>query len=487
VTGLPAGGLWPAFRLPDLALVDWAVVWHQAPGILTVALVTVVGMLLNISGIELGTGGETDMNREFTIGGAGNLLAGCGGSIPGYPAISLSLLGFKTGADSRWTGLVTAAVVGTVLFVGGRVLEFFPKPLLGGLLLLLGLFFIYDWIIETRKRLPLVDWAIVVSIFLVIGIFGFMQGVAFGLVATVVFFVVRFSRVPVVACTFTAKDRRSLKQRPIPHRKILTAGGSRVVGYELEGYLFFGSAATLVASLKDVLGKHPRPTAVIIDFGKVSGFDVSAVNNFTRFAVSAAAGKAEVVFTASPERFNAALKAYLPASASSSVVFFHDLDRGLEWCESRIIERALSEAAASGGGRDALFDQSVDDVIAQLEQQERFEAMIERLLPWMLQQEYAAGTVIMAKGAQLDALYLLTAGEASETDPDAGTRRRTLVPGDVAAAGAAFGTATAQSTITAGDGCQAALLTKDARQLLEKELPELAVALHGYVIQKLVQ
>ncbi|MFH1982013.1 MAG: SulP family inorganic anion transporter [Pseudomonadota bacterium] len=485
VSGLPADGLWPAVRLSDLSQVDWAIVWRQLPGILTVVLVTVVGMLLNMSGIELGIGGETDMNREFTIGSAGNFLAGCGGSIPGYPAISLSLLGFKTGADSRWTGLVTAAVVAAVLFVGGRVLEFFPKPLLGGLLLLLGLFFIYDWVIETRKRLPLVDYVIVVTIFLVIGIFGFMQGVAFGLVATVVFFVVRFSRVPVIASTFTAGDRRSLKQRPIPHRKILTAAGSRIIGYELTGYLFFGSAATLVASLKEDLGKLPRPEVVMIDFSSVSGFDVSAVNNFTRFAVNAASGKTMVLFTATDKRFEDALKAHLPAAALPLVVFLPDIDRGLEWCEERLIDQAMKDSATSGDSREALFDQSVDDVIAHLEQQERYEALLEHLSPWLQLREYNAGTVIMARGAPVDALYLVIAGEATETDDDAGTRLRTLLPGDVAAAGAAFGIATAQSTITAADTFQAALLTKDARELLEKETPALAAALHGYVIQKL--
>jgi len=485
VSGLPADGLWPAFSVSDLSLIDWAVVWRQAPGILTVVLVTVVGMLLNMSGIELGTGCDTDMNSEFTVGGAANFLAGCGGSIPGYPAISLSLLGFKTGADSRWTGLVSAAVVGAVLFVGGSVLEFFPKPLLGGLLLLLGLFFIYDWLIETRKRLPLADYGIVVSIFLVIGVFGFIQGVAFGLVATVVFFVVRFSRVPVVASSFSAANRHSLKQRPIPHRKILTAEGQRILGYELAGYLFFGSAATLVASLKEKPSTHPHPEVVIVDFKNVSGFDVSAINNFTRFVVNAAAGRTFVAFTSAPERFIDTLKAHLPGQATSFVAFFPDLDHGLEWCEERIIGGALTETATSVGSLDALFDQSVDDVIAHLERQERFEALVERLAPWIEHRDYGAGTVIMTKNLKLDALCLVVSGEATETDPDTGTRRRTFVPGDVIAAQAAFGRTTAVSTVTAAETCRVILLKQDARQLLEKEAPELAISLHVYVIQKL--
>jgi SulP family sulfate permease len=484
VSGIPANGLWPAFSVSDLSLINWAVVWHQVPGILTVVLVTVVGMLLNMSGIELGTGSETDMNSEFTVGGTANFLAGCGGSIPGYPAISLSLLGFKTGAISRWTALVTAAVVGIVLFAGGRVLEFFPRPLLGGLLLLMGLFFIYDWLIVTRRRLPLAYYGIVLCIFLVIGIFGFMQGVAFGLVATVIFFVVRFSRVPVVASSFSAVNRHSLKQRPIPHRKILTTEGGRIIGYELAGYLFFGSTATLVASLKEKLSTKPHPALVIIDFKNVSGFDVSAINNFTRFVVTAAAGKILVVFTSAPERFIETLKAHLPEPAASFIAFFPDLDHGLECCEEQIICGALTETTTSVGSRDVLFDQSVDDVIAHLERQERFEALLERLAPWLQHRDYSANAVIIAKNSRLDALCLMVSGEATETNPDTGMRHRTFAPGDVIAAQAAFSTTNAENTILAANTCKVALLTQDARQLLENEAPELAISLHGYVIQK---
>jgi SulP family sulfate permease len=482
VTGVPANGLWPAFTLKDLALIDWATVWQQLPGMLTVALITVVGMLLNMSGIELAAGEEIDMNGEFVAGGAANCLAGLGGCFPGYPAISLSLLGLRAGASSRLTGIVTALIVGGVLFIGGGLLEYFPKALLGGMLLLLGLSLVYDWIVAGCRRLPWPDYLIVVAIFLVIALFGFMKGVAFGLLAAVVFFVVRFSRVPAIESKFTALDCRSVKERSVPDRKILSAEGERIQGYRLTGYLFFGSAATLVDSLKSALASEPHPDYILLDFADVSGFDISAVNNFHRFALNAAATGTAVAVTAAPERFTEALKRNLPDKAMQNIAFFPDLDHGFEWCEDKLIEHTLGDWKDRTSVREALFDRSVDDVMAHLEKQERFEYLVDRLAPWLEHREHPAGCDILKRGETAGGLHLLTQGTSTELDPDTGIRKRGLMPGSVIAAAAAFGGFTAPTTIRADSNCKTAILSLEARGLLEQEDPCLAAALYGFII-----
>ncbi len=483
VSGVPADGLWPAFTLKDLTLIDWPAVRQQLPGVFAVVLVTVVGMLLNVSGIELAAGEEMDMNAEFMSGGIGNCLSGLGGCFPGYPAISLSLLGLKTGADTRLTGVVTALIVGGVLFIGGRLLEFFPKTLLGGMLLFLGFSLIHEWIVTSRKRMPLPDYLIVVSIFLVIGVFGFLQGVAFGLVAAVIFFVIRFSRVPVIKSEFTALNRRSVKERSVPHRKLLSAGGERIRGYELTGYLFFGSTTTLLESLNGALSSEPHPDFILLDMTHISGFDISAVNNFQRFALNAGAADTAVAVTAAPDCFIEAMKQSVSNKAMQNITIFQDLDRGLEWCEEKLIERLFSAKTDDASMRDALFHQSVDDFMAYLERQEHFEHLVDCLSPWLEHREYSIGSVILKKGEPVKGLYLLTCGTATENDPDTGIRMRSFVPGNVIAAVAAFDNYTAPTTIQAESDCKMVFLSLDARKLLERETPSLAIALHGFLIR----
>lgn len=138
---LPRGGLWPAFTLNNLAQVDFLTLLSRLPDILTVALLSVVGMLLNLNGIELGVRRDLDMNRELMVEGTGNLLAGLGGGFAGYNTLSLSLLGPKTGTTTRLIPLTAALFCGATLFFGAEAMTFFPKFLLGGLVLLIGLFF----------------------------------------------------------------------------------------------------------------------------------------------------------------------------------------------------------------------------------------------------------------------------------------------------------------------------------------------------------
>jgi CRP-like cAMP-binding protein len=121
--------------------------------------------------------------------------------------------------------------------------------------------------------------------------------------------------------------------------------------------------------------------------------------------------------------------------------------------------------------------------MAQLERQEVFEHLVDGLAPWLEQRDYSIGSAILEKGEPAGGLYLLTGGTATEIDPDTGVRMRSLVPGDVIAAAAAFDCYTAPATIRPDTDCKTAFLSADARKLLEQEDPSLAIAFHGYLIR----
>ncbi len=484
VSGVPEGGLWPAFSIADLRLIQWQTVFQQLPGVFTVALVSIIGMLLNMSGIELAAKSELDMNRELMVSGAGNMLAGFCGSVPGYPSISLSLLGYKTGADSRLTGVFSALILGVVLFFGGNILEYFPKSILGGLVLLLGLFFLWDWVVVTKQRLPLLDWLILIAIFLVIGIFGFMEGVAFGLVAAILFFVFRFSRIPVVKQGFTALERRSMTVRSLPHRHVLQTEGDKICGYVLTGYLFFGSASSLTDSLKKALDSDPSPLFMILDLEQVTGFDISAVNNFQRVVFAAKTAKATLVITTAPKRFAEALQRNIPGDAMENIQFFPTLNDGLEWCETGLIQKIEASIESETNLRDALFDRSVDDVMKHLKRQEHFETLVDRLGSRVTSLRHSPGSIIMEKGEIINGLHLITWGNAIESNPESGLRISCFEPGCVIAGPAAFTPCfICKSTFMADSDCRTAFLSFDTRQLLEQEDPALAIELYGYLIQ----
>jgi SulP family sulfate permease len=81
VSGGVNGVLWQLPKISDLALVDWSALGNQIGSLFFVAIVSVVAILLNASGIELATGQDVDLNRDLKSAGVANLVAGLAGGI----------------------------------------------------------------------------------------------------------------------------------------------------------------------------------------------------------------------------------------------------------------------------------------------------------------------------------------------------------------------------------------------------------------------
>lgn len=482
LSGVPSSGLWPAFSISDLQTVRWDIVFDQTPIMFTVVLVTMMGLLLNISGLELGSGTDIDFDREFRNAGLANTLGGLGGSAPGSHTLSLSLLCSSSGAYTRLAGIITASVIAAVLFMGGSVLEYFPLPVLGGLLVFLGIDIMDSWLRATRRRLPLSDYLVLCVIFLVICFSGFLEGVAVGLVITVVLFIIRLSKVDIIHDSFTGLTLHSRVNRSIPQRTILQQHGERIRGYRLSGYLFFGSASLLVETLKQELRKTPQPWCILLDFKNVSGFDISAANAFQRFISSAHAEHVRIVLTETSPRFISMLQRILPIESIDNLVTAQDIDRGLEACEEAILTEYTERTAQQANAADMLFEQSVDDMMAHLDRQILFEALVEELRPWVQECHYEGETLLVEKGKTQQGLQMLVWGSATATDGDGGTRLAHLRAGDVLVPQAAFAPFVAREHIMADSPCRTVLLTAQARLLMEQENPDLALRLDRYVI-----
>ena len=485
--GMPADASWPPVGLGDLTHVDWSVVASQLPAILGVTLVALICIVLHAGALELGSGVELDLNREFRAEGAASLVAGLGGSSPGCNASPMSLISHATGAETRLTGIVVALAVGSVLFFGGDLLAILPTPLLGGLVLFVGLGLLNDWLVASRKTLPWTDYGIVLVVSIVIGVFGFLEGVAVGLVAAVIFFVVRFSGVDVIGASFTARDRQSRRARSATHRAILRHHGERVRAYRLRGYIIFGNVSPMGNHVKQALGADPAPLCLLLDFAAVSGFDVSAANVIFRSVRAARAQGTHIVLSAVAEHVRSILRRGLPEGEWRSLIFEEDLDRGLERCEDLVIAEWDRLNAGSDDARDALFGLSIDHAVREVERQVRFEALIERLEPRLQDRVYAVGETIVARGEEQEGMQFLTQGRAMAREEDAGARMDEYGPGDVLVAEAAFGDHTAEITVLAVDLCRTALMTPSARLSLERDDLELTVELDRYLIDTILE
>ena len=136
------GGLWQPVAVSDLTAVDLGLVWDQIGGISTILVIAVISVLLNLTALESALGKDIDINREMRTVGFANLGAALGGGLVGYHYVSLSTLGHRMNGDSRVVGVVVALVCFLALAVGADALSYFPKFVLGGLVMFVGGFMV---------------------------------------------------------------------------------------------------------------------------------------------------------------------------------------------------------------------------------------------------------------------------------------------------------------------------------------------------------
>ena len=482
ISGTSEEGLWPALGPADLALVDWSAMAGQAVEVLTLMLIALITVVMNVAGLEMAANRDLDWDREFRASGLASMAGGAGGGTVTTLVVPASLRSKLFGAETRLTGIVAACVIGGALFLGDGMLELVPAALVGGILIFAGLGMMDEGLVRTARRLPRSEYGIVVLIFVAIVWFGLFEGVGAGMLATLVFFAARLSRVDPVGSRYTARDRRSGKARPAPDRAILREEGGRAPVYALRGYIFFGSIGPLTDRLGQALGDKTPPLCLALDFAAVSGLDFSAVNTLSRFLRTASAAGVPVILSAAPVRLLAGLERTLPPAEFAALALEPNADRALERCEDIAIEAWKADSGPPDERRAALLGRAADDMERQLERQIAFEELVEALEGWLEPREYAAGEALAGPGAGAapDCLQLLASGRASAYD-GAGARLRQYGPGDAIWPDSALEGGAAATV--ADEDCRALALEPEARDALEaRDDGRLVLGLYRYLL-----
>ena len=479
--GTAEGGLWPPFQLSDLTHVDWAAVAAQVPNMLTLMVVTLIAVAVHLSALELAANVELEWNKEFGAAGGASVIAGLGAGSGGSLVFTFSILSDRFGARTRLTGVVTALLIGSVVLLGDSILNLVPVPIIAGSLFFIGLGLLDEWIVKSRKRLPWTEYAILLLIAVTIVSLGFLEGVGAGMVITMVFFAVRLSRVELIEASFTARERRSQRIRPVPDQAILRTEGERIQAYHLRGYIFFGSVGPLIDRLKQSLDSARRPDCILLDFGAVSGFDFSAISALCRFVHASHSVGMRVVFSAAAEKLESGLERNLPPPVYDNLLFEPNADRALERCEDIFLAAWRSDRDDERGWRDMLLERVAGDMERHLDRQVLFEDLVDELGDWLEPRSYDAGESLVSIGEQQNGLQLLTSGQASAYDAK-GTRLFQCGPGDAVELRSAFGAYAAETAMIADQPCRTMMLTPAARLWLDENEERLTLKLYRYLL-----
>ena len=279
---VPSGGR-PIFPLVtgDYADVDWTALAPIAGDMVAVAVLAILSILINSTTIELATGVDVDLDRELRVQGVANVASALAGGFVGHISVSRTLVNVAAGGASRLAGVVVGLVALSALMFGSQAISFVPRFVLGGLLLQLAGRLIWDWGLLSRRSLPLLDWFVVVAIVLITSSFGFLHALLFGLLAGCVIFAVDVSRIRVIRHQFGLDERSSSLVRSREESAFLLKQGGKVQILELSGYLFFGSAYSVLERVTTMVAER-SPQEIIFEFSGVTGIDSSAGASFTK-------------------------------------------------------------------------------------------------------------------------------------------------------------------------------------------------------------
>jgi glutaminase len=229
------------------------------------------------------------------------------------------------------------------------------------------------------------------------------------------------SALSVLRSRYSLATVRSKRRRPHSEEQILTAHGHFVKMYELQGDLSFAAVEIVV---REIIRGSEALTLVIIDLKRVMQIGPAAQRMLVELVRTLATHDKQLLFTQvqGHPRFRRLLEEAVSLDETPRVLTFSELDRALEWCETRLIARHRPEPEVIG------FRRLVDHQLCRGLQ----EADVAYLEGIVAPERFNTGDLIIRKGDPADKLYFLMSGEVSVSlDLPFGQLRRlsTILPG----------------------------------------------------------
>ncbi len=257
--------------LPQVPRIDVAMALALAPAAAILALVSFMEAFS--SALAVARPGEVvDPNQELVALGVSNAAAGL---MRGYPiagGLSRTAVNAQAGARTPLAGVVTAVLVGLTLLVLAPLLRTLPRAVLSAIIMVAVASLIDVGFVRTLRRVKpreLLPYAVTFAATLVLGV---SLGLALGVGASLLFFVLRTTR-PHTA-VLGRLPGTEVYRNVLRFADAQTVPG--VVVIRLDAPLYFANAAYLTAQVRRLVDAED-PRAVVIDMGAVYEIDVSAL------------------------------------------------------------------------------------------------------------------------------------------------------------------------------------------------------------------
>ncbi len=400
-------------QLADLSKIDWPTILQHSAAILVLAVASAISMLLNNSGFELQVGRDFDINKDLRVTGIANLAGGLFGSWPGYISPASSLINARQGQQLPVTGILVSVGIALTIWLAIPLLSLAPLFVIGSGVAYIGMLFLADWVFASYHRLTIGEYLVVLCIVATIALFGLAQGVVVGMLLTVALFLITFSRVDVIRHQLTGAQRRSRVKRNATEQTYLQEHGHQLQLFQLQGYLFFGTANQLLERIRATVSETDT-RFIVVDFERVSGVDSTAISSFLKLQKDADNQKIKLVLCSLDKISDDMIKQQFINARIEKPVHFDSVDAALESLE----QLQLGNAGLPRSNHDASLESYLQQVIPEANNIKTMLDLLERF-------ELNAGAYLIRQGDMATEMFFIESGSiTAQIEHDDGSRVR---------------------------------------------------------------
>jgi len=235
--------------LLDFNKIHWSTIPSQAVEWFIMTIVLAFSSCLDVAAIEIDLGRPLDINHELETVGWSNFVSGGLGGYAGSYIFSQTIFTCRTGSRSYLVGWVVAIVELAVFLVPVDVMSYVPRFFFAATLMFIAFDLMYEWLLQMylQGKVSAREYVVCVATFAAI----LMYNVQVGLLIGVIIAIINFLWGYVQSSNVTPTLKRSSVSLDPKLERIVEKHLEEIRVLPLSGYIFFGSALSILESAKE--------------------------------------------------------------------------------------------------------------------------------------------------------------------------------------------------------------------------------------------
>jgi len=293
------------------------------------------------------TGSTSKSNRELIGQGAGNTLVALFAGLPGAGSIPKTMSNYRAGGRTRLSRVLSSILVLLIVGVLGPLISIIPLAVFSAIVVAIGIDMVDDWTVLLIRQLPrerlhrksiIANLSITLTVTVIMISVNLVLAIGLGIAIASILFISKMGR-SVVRRSYFGDQLHSKRARSWEDREVLEREGKKIVVFDLQGPIFFGSGENLARNIQNSM---KDASYCILDLKRVSEIDSTGARIIVRAAKHLRKENKQVLLSYFPA--GGPLRSFLAILGFEKEFgeerIFQDTDTALEWAENDLLKTA---------------------------------------------------------------------------------------------------------------------------------------------------